>query len=184
MAGWTPVTQSHLAQNHRSRTVLSLLWIYKKEKGKRTGAEKPLTLVNGQQPWWRITLVGIRGDCPHCIPSTNARWLQVPLGLRLVTWISTVLQGLLPHTYPHTQPSVLTWNVRHEADKGGMFQRARKRALGVNITHFIAALRAAPCSSSREHTSPRAQLCSMFSGNTWWNRVKTAQRLGVSCCVC
>lgn len=181
------MTQAHLAQNHRSRTVPSLPWTYKKEKGKRTGAEKSLTLVNGQQSWWRIILVGIRGDCP--LPSTNARLLQVPLGLGLVTGSAqsctvSFLQCTGIHTYPNMQPNVLICNVRHEADTRGIFQRIRKRAVGVSITHFIAAFRAALCSSSRVHTSPGARLCSMFSGNTWWNRVKTAQRLGVSCCIC
>lgn len=38
--------------------------------------------------------------------------------------------------------------------------------------------------SSCEHTWPEARLCSMFSGNTWWNRVTLHSALATSRPVC
>ena len=75
------------------------------------------------------------------------------------------------------------------------FERRGKKQTGSHITKcrglralgscLMAAFRAAPeFQGSCEHTLPGARFCSMFSGNTWWNREKTAQRPGVRCFFC
>lgn len=84
---------------------------------------------------------------------------------------------------PNTHQNVLICNETQEAGIEGASKYARRKGVGVSVTNGC--LRSSPkFQSNCEHTLPAAPCCSMFSGNTLWNRVKTAQRLGVSSCSC
>lgn len=72
----------------------------------------------------------LTGNYPHghwgscLLPGTDASWPQVPLGLGLVTWSSTVLRGLLPPVWECTPiPKYATKCVDLQCEAWGRHRR-------------------------------------------------------------